>query len=153
MAFSFIAVEDIYRTYPEEAYNKLINNDTTIAEQEEEKVIELVKNHLSTRFDMDTVFSAPAGSNYRMLVSVMVDIMIYNLLARLNNADIPVIRKERYDGNDPRQIGGAIRWLKDANKGNIDPLLPLNEDNQEDQTGNVRVYGQASDVTDEKNVF
>lgn len=79
------------------------------------------------------------------IVEVVVDIVLYNLFARLNNYDIPALRKERYDGNDPKQQGGAIGYLKNVSKGLIMPNLPLVESRQTDQTGNIIMYGNASD--------
>ena len=72
--------------------------------------------------------------------------MLYNLLSRLNNIDIPTIRKERYDGNDPKQTGGALGWLEKVRRGYVQPDLPLVEANQEDQTGNKIIYGDATEA-------
>lgn len=147
MAFSYITTADIYKTYPQEQFEKLCASD--IAENEELTVIEDVKGYLRARYDIDTIFDPEENRNPK-IIQVIVDILIYNLLARLNNIDIPIIRKERYDGNDPRQMGGALGWLRRVSKGEIEPDLPLREEGQEDQTGNIVIYGDAEEVKDEK---
>lgn len=99
-----------------------------------------------------TYFEATDTRNSKV-VEIVVDIVIYNLLNRLNNIDIPVNRKERYDGNDGKQLGGAIGWLKQVSKGYIEPDLPLREAGQTDQTGNKIIYGYAEDITDKNLTF
>jgi len=89
----------------------------------------------------------------KKLVEVFVDIMLYNILNRLNSIDIPVSRKERYDGNDGKQLGGAIGWLRRVAKGHIQPDFPLREQGQIDQTGNVVMYGDASEIKTKNMVF
>lgn len=91
----------------------------------------------------DTDYFTPIDNRNKKIIQVCVDICIYNLMSRLNNYDIPAHRKERYDGNDPKQTGGAIGWLKSVSKGLIQPDLPLIEANQTDQTGNIEMYGSA----------
>ena len=81
------------------------------------------------------------------------DLALYNIYSRLNSVDIPVIRKERYDGNDSRQTGGAMGWLKMVVKGHIQPDFPLIEASQEDQSGNVIMFGYGKASTDQNTSF
>jgi len=78
------------------------------------------------------------------IVSLTVDVLLYYLLGRLNNNDIPQFRRVRYDGDDPKQMGGAVGYLKSVAKGIVQPDLPLLETGQTDQTGNVVMYTSAS---------
>jgi hypothetical protein len=87
------------------------------------------------------------------LLGKLIDVILYNIYSRLNSVDIPDIRKERYDGNDSRQTGGAIGWLKQIVRGYLEPDLPLNETNQDDQTGNKVIFGYASTIVDNKTTF
>jgi len=153
MALTYITLDDIYKTYPQESLDKLTGSDNTIVDAEELTVIEDVKGYLRARYDVDAIFATEAADRNKKLIQVIVDIMVYNLLSRLNNADIPSMRKERFDGNDPRQTGGAMGWLKAVAKGTIQPDLPLNDDNQTDQTGNIVIYGDAEDSKDDHTTF
>lgn len=87
------------------------------------------------------------------LVAKLIDICLYDIYSRLHNSDIPNIRKERYDGNDSKQIGGSIGWLKSIAKGHIQPDFPLLSENQENQTGNIVMYGYGKEVTDKNSAF
>lgn len=97
-------------------------------------------------------FTAGDNRNQDLLIRV-IDIALYNIYSRLNNVDIPAIRKERFDGNDSRQTGGALGWLKMIVKGQLQPDFPLIEENQEDQTGNIVAYGYAKTATDKNTAF
>jgi hypothetical protein len=73
--------------------------------------------------------------------------LIYNMMPRLNNIDIPRIRNERYDGDRATVFSGAIGWLNKVNAGKIQPDLPLRYEGQQDQTGNKVISGYAEEVT------
>jgi phage gp36-like protein len=87
------------------------------------------------------------------IVQITVDVCLYHLLNRLNNIDISANRKERYDGNDPNQKGGAIGWLKDVAAGRVNPELPLKEVETDDQTINKIMYGDAEEIKKQNSVF
>lgn len=53
------------------------------------------------------------------IVQNLLDITLYNLHCRINPRNVPDLRKERYDGNEPQQRGGAIGWLKNIASGKI----------------------------------
>jgi len=45
------------------------------------------------------------------IVEIVIDILLYNIIPRLNNYDIPATIKERYNGNTDKDSSGAIGWL------------------------------------------
>jgi len=53
------------------------------------------------------------------IVQYLLDITLYNLHCRINPRNVPDLRKERFDGNQHQQIGGAIGWLKNVSAGKI----------------------------------
>lgn len=67
------------------------------------------------------------------IVELMIDIVVYHVHARIQPRNIPEIRKERYDGNDPDQKGGAIGFLKLVQKGTAQLDIPRHDDNQRGQ--------------------
>jgi len=97
-------------------------------------------------YPTDTDYFSNIDSRNAKIVEIVCDIILYNLLNRLNSIDIPANRKERYDGNDGKQSGGAIGWLKSVSKGMIEPDLPLLETAQEDGTGNIVLHGNSSET-------
>ena len=80
------------------------------------------------------------------LVEVVVDILLYNIYSRINPKSVPTHRRIRYDGDDPKQQGGAIGWLKMVQKGTIEPSLPAIVDENGDSPQNTEslAYGQSA---------
>lgn len=102
--------------------------------------------------DNTTYFEKKDSRNPR-IVEIVCDIVLYNIIPRLNNIDISPIIKERYDGNDPRQIAGAVGWLKMVVKENLSINSPLRLSGQTDQTGNMIIQGYLSETVDSKQTF
>jgi len=50
--------------------------------------------------------------------------VLFHLLSRVMPRLIPDLRKERYNGNDPMDRGGALGWLNKVAKGNVNADLP-----------------------------
>lgn len=67
---------------------------------------------------------APGDNRDQQLVQHCVDICLYHLHARINPRNIPDLRKQRYDGDDSDQKGGAIGWLKMVAAGKINANIP-----------------------------
>lgn len=70
------------------------------------------------------------GDNRNKLLTMhLIDICLYHLHSRVNPRNIPDLRKERYDGNGPNQVGGSVGWLKKVGEGivhlDIDEIIPL----------------------------
>jgi hypothetical protein len=60
----------------------------------------------------------------QQIVMYLIDITLFHIHSRINPRNIPDLRKERYDGNNPTQNGGAIAWLKRVASGDITADLP-----------------------------
>jgi len=73
----------------------------------------------------DTDFFEQRDSRNAKLVEVVVDIVLYNIHSRINPKSVPSTRRIRYDGDDPKQQGGALGWLKMVQRGTVTPDLPV----------------------------
>ena len=71
----------------------------------------------------DTKWTSGDNRN-QQIVLFLLDITLYHLHSRINPRNIPDLRKERYNGNDPMDRGGAIGWLKSVAHGNVNADLP-----------------------------
>jgi len=76
---------------------------------------------------------ASGDNRNQLMVQLMIDITLYHILSRIQPRNIPDHRKERYDGNDPRQIGGAIGFLKNIRDGKGQMDLPIHSDTERGQ--------------------
>lgn len=82
------------------------------------------------------------------LVEVVVDIVLYNIHSRINPKSVPTHRRIRYDGDDPKQQGGAMGWLKMVQKGTVTPDMPKIEDADgvSPQNSESWAYGRTSNA-------
>lgn len=72
----------------------------------------------------DANFWTQGDNRNQLIVMYLLDITLNHLHTRINPRNIPDLRKERYDGNNALQTGGAIGWLKKIAKGDINADLP-----------------------------
>jgi hypothetical protein len=75
-------------------------------------------------FPTDATLWTKGDNRNQQIVMYLVDITLYHLHSRINPRQIPDLRKERYDGNNPQQNGGAIAWLKRVAAGDLTADLP-----------------------------
>jgi hypothetical protein len=78
----------------------------------------------TTHYPDDTAYWTKGDNRNQQIVLFLIDICLYHLHSRINPRNIPDLRKERYNGNDPMDRGGAIGWLKSVAHGNVMADLP-----------------------------
>jgi phage gp36-like protein len=117
---AFITIPDYDSRIHKEILDALVRDDETIIEIVEDQSIALMRSYLNNRYDCDTIFSATEGNRNQLILSIALDITVYNIFCIHNPQKISSVTKDRYDR--------AIEWLRQVNKGqaSIDgaPLLP-----------------------------
>jgi len=95
----------------------------------------------------DTFWTVGDDRNRKLLTSIIIIILFENY-TRLNGSEIPNWLQIRYDGNDARQNGGVIGYLKSAQKGTIEIDFPLRPEVADGTAvnGNRIINGVADDV-------
>lgn len=79
---------------------------------------------LTNTLPSDTTKWVQGDNRNQLLLMRLIDITLFHLHSRINPRNIPDLRKERYDGNSPAQVGGAIGWLKQIASGDFNVDLP-----------------------------
>jgi len=79
---------------------------------------------LTATYPDDTTKWTEGDNRNQQIVMYLLDITLYHLHSRINPRNIPDLRKERYDGNNATQNGGAIAWLKRVASGDLTADLP-----------------------------
>ena len=79
---------------------------------------------LTATYPDDATKWTKGDNRNQLIVMYLLDITINHLFASVNPRNIPDLRKERYDGNNAMQNGGAIAWLKRVASGDITADLP-----------------------------
>ena len=92
----------------------------------------------------DDVTKWALGDNRNaLIVQYLLDITLYHLHSRINPRNVPDLRKERYNGNDPMDRGGAIGYLKSVASGSVNCDIPEIDPAQ----GNSIRWGNANGST------
>jgi hypothetical protein len=79
---------------------------------------------LTATYPDDTTKWTEGDNRNQQIVMYLLDVTLYHLHSRINPRNIPDLRKERYDGNNATQNGGAIAWLKRVASGDLTADLP-----------------------------
>lgn len=89
--------------------------------------IKEMESYLSMRYNVGLIFTPLPVPNdpfvetrNRLIVMYLVDIMVYHITARIIPKQVPEIRGIRYEA--------AINWLKMVSKGQLNPDLPVKQD-------------------------
>jgi len=114
---AFITDED-YEVQVRNEILKLLDgtDDNSIVRQAERMAIDQIKNFLSGRYDVATIFDATGDTRDQYLVMITIDIALYHLWSKRAPRMIPEYRKTRYDD--------ALAWLTDVGQGDITTFLP-----------------------------
>lgn len=92
----------------------------------------------------NTTYFTQVDNRNQVVLMRFIDMVIYHLHAHITPQNIPTIRQERYDGNDSRQTGGAIGWLKMLQKGDVTAVLTVKLDDDGVAEGERISYGNIS---------
>lgn len=126
---NFIEISDYDASIHREILDALLREDaanSSTVEVCENRALAKIRSLIGNRYDCNQIFAAKGNQRNQLVLSVALDITIYEIFCQHNPYKISDIRKERY--ND------AIEWLREVRdyKATIDgaPLLPekaLNE--------------------------
>lgn len=94
----------------------ITRNDDTIVTAAVDAAISEAKGYLSA-YDREAIFGALAGARNALLLTFVKDIASWHLLNLCNAGSDMKLRQDRYDR--------AVGWLKEVQKGNVSPDLPV----------------------------
>lgn len=134
MAERFIRDTDYGDLIREEVRNNLDKTpDSRLLRQAESKAVAQMKMRLSSRYDTEKIFHAPAeeepDTRDAFIVMTVVDIALYHLWSK-ERGKMPDIRNDRYQD--------AIDWLKVVGSGEDIADLPARP--AAEVTGGIQIY-------------
>ncbi len=113
----FIEVTDFSSIVDTKSLDVIMQSEETNLDKAITQAIEEASGYLRSRYDVEATFAATGTARNSKLVLIIADIALYNLIAWLPAKLASEIRTLRYEY--------AINWLKDVQKGIIQPNLPL----------------------------
>lgn len=116
----FINPEDYDATVHRDIIDSLTRGDDSILDICEDRAIEEMKSYLSSRYDVEAIFSARGEERHPLVLMMALDIATYHIYCVGNPQKMANgIRQARYER--------AVEWLKGVQKGAISingaPLL------------------------------
>ncbi len=100
----------------------------------------------ATAIDLtNTAYFTQVDSRNQIVLQKFIDMVLYHLHAHITPQNIPTIRQQRYDGDDSKQLGGAIGWLKMLQKGDVTTVLTVIVDDEGIAQGERINYGSVTD--------
>ena len=105
----------------------------------ERYAIEEVSSYLRSRYDIAQAYSRTGDERNQQLVMITCDIALYHLVAWLPKRIGFEIREVRYNQ--------AINWLRDVQKGNATPDIPVKTTEQGEDIGTPVVFGGLDKAT------
>lgn len=100
----FINLEDYDASIHREILDAITRNDEAVIEICENRAIKDMRGYLSTRYDVDALFSAEGSARNELVLMMAIDITVYHLFCIHNPKNLSQIRKDRYER--------AVEWLK-----------------------------------------
>lgn len=133
-------VKDDYKPYiRDQALNQVTSFDDGIIMEAELSAQAEMESYLAARYDVANIFNKTGAARNPLIITYMVDIVLYQLHSRIPGKLIPEIRADRYNA--------AIMWLDKVAEGKLNPDLPLKTVDDVPVQVNFR-FGSAHDKVD-----
>ncbi len=94
----------------------------------ERMAIDQIKQYISGRYDVASMFAATGNQRDHFLVMIVVDMTLYHLWSKRAPGKISEIRSQRYQD--------ALDWVRSVGEGTIKASLPVVE---EGTSGDIRI--------------
>jgi phage gp36-like protein len=115
---SFIQSNDYDATIHAEILTAITRNNPDVIADCEETAIEDVKGYLSSRYDVDEIFSQTGSNRHKIIIQYVKDIAVYRMHIAHNPVKMPESRVVIYEQ--------TVKALENIQKGRINPVgLPL----------------------------
>lgn len=116
---AYLTKEELTTHLRSESIASIIRDDDALAKSAIDSAISEAKGYLS-RFDTNAIFSATGSDRNELLLTFVKDISIWHLVNIVNPNIEMKLRQDRYER--------AVDWLKDVQKGRVEPDLPKAKD-------------------------
>lgn len=128
---AFITISELKTHLYTENVDVINRGDDTITQSAIDAAIAEAKSYLGA-YDAATIFARTGSARNALLVVFVKDIAAWHFLVLCNAGTELQLRQDRYER--------AIAWLKAVQKGDVNPDLPLEEDEEGVETG-IIIFG------------
>lgn len=114
---NFLQHDDLNMQIQAVIRNIVSGNSDEVLDSAESAAISEAESYLRGRFDTAAIFSATSSDRNSILMTYIIDMMLYHMHSRITPSNIPAIREKRYEN--------AIEWLKMVAADKLNPNLPI----------------------------
>jgi phage gp36-like protein len=118
---SYLTIDELGTHLYEENIEVITRGDDTMTQAAIDAAISEAKGYLAA-YDRIAIFGAAGDSRNPLLLTFVKDIAAWHLINLCNAGTEFKIRQDRYDR--------AVNWLKEVQKGTVQPDLPALEDDE-----------------------
>lgn len=115
---SFLTPDELGSHLYAENIEVITRGDDTLTQAAIDAAIQEAKGYLGA-FDKTAIFASVEGARNALLLTFVKDIAAWHLINLCNAGSDMKLRQDRYER--------AVAWLKDVQKGNVTPDLPIVE--------------------------
>ena len=122
----FLTITDFDKQIRSENLDRIIDNNSIILDDAESSAILRVTGYLNGRYDMDAEFSKIGTDRNALLVTLLIDLVLYDVHSRINPRNIPELRMQRRD-----EATDVLKKTNEERLNNWGLAERLNEDGEE----------------------
>jgi len=93
----FLTIEDYDKQIRSENLDRVIDSNSVILDDAEASAILRITGYLDGRYDMAAEFAKTGSERNALLVTLTIDLVLYDVLSRINPRNIPELRMQRRD--------------------------------------------------------
>jgi len=128
----FIKREELLTYIEEGVLDALTSKNNNILDNIEKYAISEIDGYISGKYNTDVMFAKRNDKRNPYLISLVIDIMLFQLYARTTSDNIPEIKTSKY--------AKAIEYLENVAKGKITPNYPV-KNNKYDSGSSQILFG------------
>lgn len=93
----FLTLTDFDKQIRSENLDRIIDSNSVVLDDAEASAILRITGYLNGRFDMPTEFAKTGTERNALLVTLTIDLVLYDVHSRINPRNIPELRMQRRD--------------------------------------------------------
>lgn len=93
----FLTLTDYDKQIRSENLDRVIDSNSVVLDDAEASAILRITGYLNGRYDMPAEFAKTGTDRNALLITITIDLVLYDVLSRINPRNIPELRMQRRD--------------------------------------------------------
>jgi len=132
----YLTLKDLNSRLKESIVSQTTEGDFSILNDCENVALSMIEGSIGGKYNTEIEFIKIDEGRSPLIVSIALDIVVYELYSRISREEMQALRKERYDN--------ALKQLSEIHKGNIS--LKLLKRDEEDSVSSNTYFGSRAKI-------